>query len=434
MSLIGVISGDKEQNEVIASEFAKDKTESFILQFPENEKAALEFLNFDLPEIVIVNFSDDTFDLATLLDSIKQDTWLHTFGIIGIYDHASHNEDEVLSEHSDLNILAMLDVYRLRSHLLACAQIIEQNRQIIFQRDLEEKLLDKASSAFSIKNDLLATSVYASIAATTLLQRGYIRPDAKMHLQLCIAELLVNAVEHGNCGINFDEKTEALDNGISMMELVEQKCQDPAIGRKRVHFEWEIQQDYTKFLIQDEGDGFDVLGLKEKIEKEGPYSLHGRGVKLARHFAKKLMYNEKGNIVIIIIEHDKTAVKNAPVGFSGEEILTVNKGDIIFQEGESSDFLYYIASGNFSVYHNAARVGTLGPEDLFMGEMSFLLNNRRSAKVVADTEGRLVKITRRSFISVIKDYPHYGIFLSKLLARKLVRANIRNSEFPEPEP
>jgi CRP-like cAMP-binding protein len=66
-----------------------------------------------------------------------------------------------------------------------------------------------------------------------------------------------------------------------------------------------------------------------------------------------------------------------------------------------------------------------------MGEMSFLLNNRRSATVIADTEGKLVKITRRSFVSVIKDYPHYGIFLSKLLARKLVRANILNAELPD---
>jgi len=59
--------------------------------------------------------------------------------------------------------------------------------------------------------------------------------------------------------------------------------------------------------------------------------------------------------------------------------------------------------------------------------MSFLLNKRRSAMVKADTSGKLIKISRKTFVSVIKDYPHYGIFLSKLLAKRLVRANAINA-------
>ena len=78
----------------------------------------------------------------------------------------------------------MLDRPLIQSHIVKSAQIIEQNRQIIFQRDIEEKLVDKVSGSFTIENDILATSVYASIAATILLQRGYIQPEAKMHLQL----------------------------------------------------------------------------------------------------------------------------------------------------------------------------------------------------------------------------------------------------------
>ncbi len=58
-----------------------------------------------------------------------------------------------------------------------------------------------------------------------------------------------------------------------------------------------------------------------------------------------------------------------------------------------------------------------------MGEMSFLLNNQRSAMVKAESRGKLIKMSRRNFVSVVKEHPHYGIFLSKLIARKLIRAN-----------
>ena len=36
---------------------------------------------------------------------------------------------------------------------------------------------------------------------------------------------------------------------------------------------------------------------------------------------------------------------------------------------------------------------------------------------------KILKISRNSYINAIKKYPHYAILLSKLLAKKLVRAN-----------
>lgn len=43
--------------------------------------------------------------------------------------------------------------------------------------------------------------------------------------------------------------------------------------------------------------------------------------------------------------------------------------------------------------------------------------------MVADTPGQVIKIPRKSFIEVVKNYPQYSIFLSKILAQKLVRSN-----------
>ncbi|MEW5814430.1 MAG: cyclic nucleotide-binding domain-containing protein [Spirochaetota bacterium] len=427
MSLIGIISSDTGINEIIQTEFENAQNGDYILNFLADKKAILEFLNFDLPEIVIINFFDKNIDLGGILENIKSDTWLHNFGIVGLYDSEHQNEDELLKNLKDINVLVMLDPPRLPSHIVKCVQIIEQNRQIIFHRELSDKLVDRLTGSFLIDNDALAVSVYAGIAATTLAHRGYINPEAKMHLQLCLAELIINGIEHGNCGINFEEKSAYLEKGLSIVDLIAEKALDPAISKKRVFFEWETEEDKTRFVIRDEGDGFDVLKLKEKIVREGPMALHGRGIRMARALAHKLFYNKKGNEVILIARHESTASKKTPVGFSGEEVLLTKKGDIIFEEGEASNFLYYISSGKFNVLHQARVVGILGPEDIFMGEMSFLLNNRRSATVQAENPGKLVKISRKSFINVVKEYPHYGIFLSKLLARKLVRANIQNA-------
>jgi CRP-like cAMP-binding protein len=72
-------------------------------------------------------------------------------------------------------------------------------------------------------------------------------------------------------------------------------------------------------------------------------------------------------------------------------------------------------------------VSSLTPDDVFMGEMSFLLNNRRSATVRAETDGTLIRISKRDFVRAIKEKPHYALFLSRLLAQRMARRNTEES-------
>jgi len=56
------------------------------------------------------------------------------------------------------------------------------------------------------------------------------------------------------------------------------------------------------------------------------------------------------------------------------------------------------------------------------------MNNMRTASVVCETPGRLVKISRRSFVGTLRLYPQYGLFLAKLMARKLSHGNEETSQ------
>jgi anti-sigma regulatory factor (Ser/Thr protein kinase) len=428
MDLLGVVNSHPGLNKIIDAQFKRSKIKRYELVFLGDADKTLEFLNFDLPEIVIINFSDSAIPIDSIAKQVENDSWLHSFGIIGLFDPEKTNEEEILKTYKGLNILAVLDFHRVGSHIVKSVEIIDQNRQIIFQKELSDKLANGVAGSFFIENDPLAVSIYASLAAISLSQRGFISPDTKMYLQLALSELIINGVEHGNCEVSFEEKTKALNEGRSVVDLIAEKCKNPEIAKRRVFFEWDIQKTGSTFLIRDEGKGFDVKKLNRKIEEEGPFSLHGRGVRMATMLAEKLIYNDIGNEVTMVFKHSPSVTRVTPKGFTGEESIFPKRGDIIFREGESSDFLYYIASGRYSVYHKGRRVGLLDPADIFMGEMSFLLNNRRSASVRADSDGKLIKISRKSFVSVVREYPHYGIFLSKLLARKLVRANARNAE------
>ncbi len=426
MSYIGVINSDKNLESEIRN--LLDSSGIRNTQFLFEEEDILDFISFELPELIIINFSEKNIDLENLLLKIKEDPWMNSFAILGLYDPDEVKEEALLAKYREYNILSLLDYIRIRSSLIKCINIILENKQIVFNKDLSEKLFDKDVGSFEIENDPLAVSVYAGIASSILVLRGFINPDSRIHLHLVLAELMINGIEHGNCGISFDEKTAFLDQGGDIVDLIKEKNRNYKVAGKRVRFEWDISKDSSKFIIRDEGDGFDIFSLKEKVEKEGPYSLHGRGIRMASLFAKRIAYNRKGNAVLVEIQHDKDATRKAPEGFINEEVISLKKGDIVCREGDSGDALYYISSGRFSVWHKDSKVGKLDPSDIFMGEMSFFLNNERSATVVAESDGILVKVPRKNFVQIIKQYPQYGLFLAKLLSRKLARANTKSAE------
>ncbi|MDR2136614.1 MAG: cyclic nucleotide-binding domain-containing protein [Treponema sp.] len=432
MGSLGVINSDpaikKSLEEAFEGKALEGGRQDYDLKFFSEEDEIFNFLNYDLPEIVIVNFSDPRIPINAILARIRGDNWFSNFGIVGLYRNEGNTEIKLLEKYKFTNVLTMLDNHQIRSHIYKTIQIIEQNFQIIFQQEFNHNLLNEMSGSFTIENDILAIPLYAGMGAMLLIQRGLIDLDKKMPLQLALSELIVNAVEHGNCGISYDEKTAAMDRGLSVVELVAEKCKDPGICAKRVEFLWDIGQESTSFVIRDEGKGFDVRAHLKKIASQDIMSLHGRGIKMATLYASELKYNDAGNQVTMTVRHDTLVEREVPLGFAHERVQIVKRGDIILREDEPSDYLYYIVSGAYSVYHNLKKVGSLSPRDIFMGEMSFLLNQRRSASVRADGPGKLILLTRKNFVNIIRSYPHYGIFLSKLLARRLVRSNDRNAD------
>jgi CRP-like cAMP-binding protein len=80
-----------------------------------------------------------------------------------------------------------------------------------------------------------------------------------------------------------------------------------------------------------------------------------------------------------------------------------------------------VASGTYRVLVDGRHLATLTPADVLMGEMSMLLEETRSATVVAETPGRLLRIGHEDFIRIVKEQPYYGLFIAKLMARRLHR-------------
>ena len=424
MNTIATICSDSIINQgierVIQNEFPGD----FHLRFTDNVSEALDLLNFELPDLTIVHLSDKKLDLTHLKDKILEDSWLHSSGLIGVYDLGRHDESRLLDQYRHLNLLALLDYSQIRTHFSKILSIVYANRQLIYQNELADSILNKFSGAFSISNsDYAVASVYAGLLSINMVRSGRITDEERFKLQMALSELVLNAIEHGNCGISREERDEGLAAGSSLIQMISDRNQDPEVIQKKVLLEWDLTEEESRFIISDEGEGFDVDQFKKSLQKATSDSLSGRGILLSRIVADRIFFNKKGNQVSMIMKNRKLHERLTPAGFSGEEMLAIRPGDVVVRAGDPGDSIFYISSGNYKVVHHGKVVGHITPEDVFMGEMAFLLNKNRSASVIAETPGKLIRIPRKSFIQVLKRFPQYGLFISRLLANRLQRTN-----------
>lgn len=115
-----------------------------------------------------------------------------------------------------------------------------------------------------------------------------------------LSELLVNAVEHGNLGISYADKSEMRRNE-SWEREVEERLGDPVLGARRARLIFRRLADQLMFTISDEGEGFDWRGYLE-FSPERAFDPNGRGIALARLASfSSLDYRGCGNIVVVTV-------------------------------------------------------------------------------------------------------------------------------------
>lgn len=116
-----------------------------------------------------------------------------------------------------------------------------------------------------------------------------------------LVELLINAVEHGNLGIDFQQKSLLLSEGRWESE-VESRLALPEFNGKLVEVVVSRREKEIHIVISDQGEGFD---WNKYLELDESRALHpnGRGIALARNVSfQHLEYRGAGNVVAVSIE------------------------------------------------------------------------------------------------------------------------------------
>ena len=165
-------------------------------------------------------------------------------------------------------------------------------------KTLREDLLTYKTRLHLVKESFFEVSTLNDIRyLSTFLANFYPQSERVVH---GLSELLLNAVEHGNLAISYEEKSQLMLKNTWLSEIQHRLSLDENINKKvLVHY----KRHPTKITLQikDEGNGFDWHEYME-IQSDRVTHNHGRGIALAKMVSfDDIQYQGNGNELICTV-------------------------------------------------------------------------------------------------------------------------------------
>ena len=109
-------------------------------------------------------------------------------------------------------------------------------------------------------------------------------------------------------------------------------------------------------------------------------------------------------------------IKNVKVN---RYITPFEEGKAIFLEGDDSQDLFILVSGQLDVFKGNKKIAEISEKGSLFGEMSFLLKAKRTATIKAGENVKAIRIPKDEITAFFHDFPEVAGEISKLLAKRL---------------
>lgn len=356
---------------------ALEPLSGFELTVLKTRTMGIQYLNYELPEINILYWNDRVIDMAALVEEIRKDPWLHYGACLFIHDSAA--DADRIRKLKDINLLTNMERDRVQYYLPRVFKILAKYPNLLSQWNFSALIRSNLEGRFELERDAFDMVTHANLLGNFLVNANLIGVFEKEVLLTTLLERLMWLVEH-----------------------------DQGRSRGKIFLEYRIGETASTFRLYTEDSSF-------VWNRSGPSNALPKFLSAATE--------EGGRVLVLTVAHVKTLGALVPNIFDAQRQEHFQVGDVVFRQGEESSHLYFIVSGEYEVLANDKRVTTLGPWDVFLGEMSFLLKNRRTATVRAITSGTLIKISKQEYIQALKERPHYAFFLARMLAERLAKVH-----------
>ena len=262
-----------------------------------NGVEALARMKHEVPDVVVTDMQMPQMDGLELVTAIREQ---HP-GVPVILVTA-HGSEALAVEALDKGAASYVPKSQLADKLLGTVEKVLA--LVRADRGYEELVncLTKTDLTLSLRNDAALIDPLVELVEQMVVGMQFCDFTERLQIGMALKEALMNALYHGSLELSVDQMQEVLDKlrRGEEVSLVKDPRSEPPYRDRRIFVEAKLSPEEIRFVVRDEGPGFDVSSLPDSKDPAALEPGRGRGLTIMRNLMDEVAFNDVGNEVTMV--------------------------------------------------------------------------------------------------------------------------------------
>jgi CheY-like chemotaxis protein len=289
MSTVLVVDDSKVDRTHAGNILAKANLE---VLYAKDGREAISVVQGQSPDVVVTDLRMPDIDGLQLVQQLKA-----TYPSLPVILMTAHGNEEIAVTALQNGAASYVPKKNISRDL---EETVRSLLSVVSAQRAESQILD---SLTAIHVEYVISHDVSVLRALIGQIQGYLR-----QLQVCdesdiiristaLQESMVNSIEHGNLDMS-SKLRELKDN--TYAKLGKQRRAEPPYCDRRVFINCTFRHDEAKWVVRDEGSGFDPRNLPDPTDPANLEKVSGRGLLLIRTFMDEVTFNDSANEITMI--------------------------------------------------------------------------------------------------------------------------------------
>lgn len=264
------------------------------IRFVTTEKQALQEIAKEMPALFLVDMQDLVKQGIDLVDTLRRKHPLVPVVLLTRRDDVPIYQ---ALRHGAVNYVPW------RSCETELVEVLESVLMAAEGRKCRNRLLSfvvQQDHQFTLGNDTTLIPALITLFQESILGIGICDQAESIRVNMALEEALLNAIYHGNLEVSSRLRNDPERGDEPYREEIEKRRRLSPFRERKITVRAHFTTQQAKFVVTDQGPGFDPSTLPDPTDPENIELASGRGLLLIRTFMDEVTHNAAGNEITMI--------------------------------------------------------------------------------------------------------------------------------------
>lgn len=300
MSLVLIVDDSAMDRRLAGGILEKNKDLS--VDYAKNGAEALESMAKRQPDVVLTDLQMPEMDGLELVGVVRS-----KYPLVPVILMTAHGSEEIAVQALQRGASSYVPKSKLAAELddvveavLAVARADRHHERLI-------ECLAQSESTFVLENDSRLIHPLVDHLQQIVTGMRFCDETGRIRIGIALEEALLNALYHGNLEITSEQLREERSNMVSAgpSNIVDTRRVQEPYQKRRIEVKVRITPSEARFVIRDEGPGFNPNDVPDPTDPANLERESGRGLLLMRTFMDDVHYNGVGNEVTMVKRRER---------------------------------------------------------------------------------------------------------------------------------